>query len=44
VKLCEHDPTVVGITAAMATGTGLDLLEKALPSQYFDVGIASSMP
>jgi len=30
----------VGITAAMATGTGLDLLEKALPKQYFDVGIA----
>ena len=40
VKLCEQDPTVVGITAAMATGTGLDLLEKALPEQYFDVGIA----
>ena len=40
VKLCEQDPTVVGITAAMATGTGLDLLEKALPDQYFDVGIA----
>ncbi|MBU6250496.1 MAG: 1-deoxy-D-xylulose-5-phosphate synthase [Cyanobacteria bacterium REEB417] len=40
VKLCEQDPTVVGITAAMATGTGLDLLEKALPKQYFDVGIA----
>ncbi len=40
VKLCEQDPTVVGITAAMATGTGLDLLEKACPEQYFDVGIA----
>ncbi|MCP9928758.1 1-deoxy-D-xylulose-5-phosphate synthase [Cyanobium sp. CH-040] len=40
VKICEQDPTVVGITAAMATGTGLDLLEKALPGQYFDVGIA----
>jgi 1-deoxy-D-xylulose-5-phosphate synthase len=40
VKICEQDPTVVGITAAMATGTGLDLLEKALPMQYFDVGIA----
>jgi 1-deoxy-D-xylulose-5-phosphate synthase len=40
VKICELDPTVVGITAAMATGTGLDLLEKALPDQYFDVGIA----
>jgi 1-deoxy-D-xylulose-5-phosphate synthase len=40
VKLCEQDPRVVGITAAMATGTGLDILEKALPDQYFDVGIA----
>ncbi|MFQ6539873.1 MULTISPECIES: 1-deoxy-D-xylulose-5-phosphate synthase [Aphanothece] len=40
VKICELDPRVVGITAAMATGTGLDLLEKALPAQYFDVGIA----
>jgi len=40
IKICEQDPTVVGITAAMATGTGLDLLEKALPNQYFDVGIA----
>ncbi|MCP9916024.1 1-deoxy-D-xylulose-5-phosphate synthase [Cyanobium sp. ATX 6F1] len=40
VKICEQDPTVVGITAAMATGTGLDLLEKSLPKQYFDVGIA----
>ena len=40
VRICEHDPRVVGITAAMATGTGLDLLEKALPGQYFDVGIA----
>ena len=40
VKICEQDPLVVGITAAMATGTGLDLLEKAVPNQYFDVGIA----
>ncbi|MFM7085648.1 MAG: 1-deoxy-D-xylulose-5-phosphate synthase [Cyanobium sp.] len=40
VKICEQDPRVVGITAAMATGTGLDILEKALPKQYLDVGIA----
>ncbi|BEV36189.1 1-deoxy-D-xylulose-5-phosphate synthase [Synechococcus sp. M16CYN] len=40
VKLCEQNSRVVGITAAMATGTGLDLLQKALPSQYVDVGIA----
>ena len=39
VKICEQNPRVVGITAAMATGTGLDLLEKAVPAQYFDVGI-----
>jgi len=40
VQICQQDPRVVGITAAMATGTGLDLLEKAVPKQYFDVGIA----
>ncbi|MED5164306.1 MAG: 1-deoxy-D-xylulose-5-phosphate synthase, partial [Cyanobacteriota bacterium] len=40
IKLCQQDSTVVGITAAMATGTGLDLLQKAVPEQYIDVGIA----
>ena len=40
VKLCEQNSRVVGITAAMATGTGLDLLQKAVPDQYIDVGIA----
>ena len=40
VKLCEQNSKVVGITAAMATGTGLDLLQKAIPDQYVDVGIA----
>jgi len=40
VKLCEQNSNIVGITAAMATGTGLDLLQKALPQQYIDVGIA----
>jgi len=40
VKLCEQDSRVIGITAAMATGTGLDLLQKAVPKQYVDVGIA----
>ena len=40
VKLCEQNSRVVGITAAMATGTGLDLLQKSVPGQYFDVGIA----
>jgi 1-deoxy-D-xylulose-5-phosphate synthase len=31
---------VVGITAAMNSGTGLNLLQKAMPDRYFDVGIA----
>jgi 1-deoxy-D-xylulose-5-phosphate synthase len=30
----------VGITAAMPSGTGLKLLEKAMPQRYYDVGIA----
>jgi len=40
VKLCQRDTTIVGITAAMPTGTGMKALEKALPKRYFDVGIA----
>ena len=40
VRECERDERVVGITAAMNTGTGLDILQKALPERYFDVGIA----
>jgi 1-deoxy-D-xylulose-5-phosphate synthase len=39
-KLAESDPRILGITAAMATGTGLDILQKRLPKQYIDVGIA----
>ncbi|MBW4578467.1 MAG: 1-deoxy-D-xylulose-5-phosphate synthase [Tildeniella nuda ZEHNDER 1965/U140] len=39
-KIAENDPRVIGITAAMATGTGLDILQKKLPDQYIDVGIA----
>lgn len=40
VKLAENNPKIVGITAAMATGTGLDKLQAKLPHQYIDVGIA----
>ncbi|MBP0001797.1 MAG: 1-deoxy-D-xylulose-5-phosphate synthase [Cyanobacteria bacterium SID2] len=40
VKLAEENPKIVGITAAMATGTGLDKLQAKLPAQYIDVGIA----
>ena len=39
-KLAEDNPKIIGITAAMATGTGLDKLQKKLPQQYIDVGIA----
>ncbi len=40
VKLCQKDNTIVGITAAMPSGTGLKHLEKAMPQRYYDVGIA----
>ena len=40
VKLAHADKKVVGITAAMPSGTGLNILEKELPNQFFDVGIA----
>ncbi len=40
VEEAKRDERVIGITAAMAGGTGLDKLQKALPEQYYDVGIA----
>ncbi len=40
VELARADGRVVGITAAMASGTGLDLLREAMPERFFDVGIA----
>lgn len=40
IKLAENNPNIIGITAAMATGTGLDKLHEKLPKQYIDVGIA----
>ncbi len=38
--LAENDRRIIGITAAMATGTGLDIFQKRVPDQYIDVGIA----
>ncbi|MBU4527827.1 MAG: 1-deoxy-D-xylulose-5-phosphate synthase [Hoeflea sp.] len=35
-----RDTSIVAITAAMASGTGLDLFAKAHPARMFDVGIA----
>jgi 1-deoxy-D-xylulose-5-phosphate synthase len=40
VEEAKRDPRVIGITAAMAGGTGLNKLCEALPEQYYDVGIA----
>jgi 1-deoxy-D-xylulose-5-phosphate synthase len=38
-EIASKNPNVVAITAAMPSGTGLDKVAKALPSQVFDVGI-----
>ncbi|MGK2879108.1 MAG: 1-deoxy-D-xylulose-5-phosphate synthase [Solirubrobacterales bacterium] len=40
VAEARRDPRVVGITAAMNSGTGLSIMQKELPDHYFDVGIA----
>src|SRR6266568_5366309 len=40
VELAEKDKSVVGITAAMAEGTGLKKMHQRFPERYFDVGIA----
>jgi 1-deoxy-D-xylulose-5-phosphate synthase len=40
VEEVRRDRRVVGITAAMNSGTGLNILQKAEPEHYFDVGIA----
>ena len=37
---CRRDERVIGITAAMNSGTGLNILQRELPDRYFDVGIA----
>ena len=40
VREARADTRVVGVTAAMPSGTGLSQLRKEVPSQYHDVGIA----
>ena len=40
LKFAKNDKNIVGITAAMASGTGMSSLKKELPSQFYDVGIA----
>ncbi len=38
--LAEEDPSVVAVTAAMPSGTGVDRMAKRFPNRVFDVGIA----
>ena len=40
IGMAEEDEKVVGITAAMGMGTGLDKFGSKYPDRYFDVGIA----
>ncbi|AHM03484.1 1-deoxy-D-xylulose 5-phosphate synthase [Roseibacterium elongatum DSM 19469] len=39
-RMAETDSRIVGVTAAMPGGTGLNVLQKAMPGRVFDVGIA----
>jgi 1-deoxy-D-xylulose-5-phosphate synthase len=40
IKEARKDDKIVAVTAAMPSGTGLDLFEKEFPARMFDVGIA----
>lgn len=40
VKLAQEDDKIIGITAAMPDGTGLNSFAREFPKRYFDVGIA----
>ena len=40
VEEARRDERVIGITAAMNSGTGLNILQRELPDRYYDVGIA----
>ena len=40
IELAEQDPRVVGVTAAMPSGTSLGKMMEAMPNRAFDVGIA----
>ncbi len=42
VEICRENKKVVGITAAMADGTGLKFLAESMPERFYDVGIAES--
>ncbi len=40
IKHAENDSKIIGITAAMPSGTGMDLFSEKFPNRTFDVGIA----
>ena len=40
IKHAEKDSKIIGITAAMPSGTGMDLFSEKFPNRMFDVGIA----
>ena len=40
IQLAKEDSRIIGITAAMAEGTGLSKFAKAYPDRFYDVGIA----
>lgn len=39
-RLADNDGRIIGITAAMSSGTGMDVFSTAHPDRFFDVGIA----
>jgi 1-deoxy-D-xylulose-5-phosphate synthase len=40
VQLAKRNGKIIGITAAMPSGTGLNILQKEMPDRFFDVGIS----
>ena len=40
IKHAERDSKIIGVTAAMPSGTGMDLFGKKFPDRMYDVGIA----
>lgn len=40
IRLAREDERIVAITAAMASGTGLDRFQRKIPKRFYDVGIA----
>ncbi len=40
IELAKQNPKVIGITAAMGSGTGLDKMSKEIPDRVYDVGLA----